>query len=450
MGFSPLANMARRIPDMGRKSPRYASVTGVVVHYNAGINSYGEATNPSREVSANYWITNDGQILPNVDEEYRAWTSGAKGYPNGALADCHSITVEVSNEPGWQSSSPMGKISDAAYRALANLIGDVFRRRSLGTVRRTTSPTAVGVREHNDFVPTSCPGPWLEARMPDLIKQAEKARTGGTPTAPPSTPTTSGKLSTAQVAKQVIDGDWGNGSDRQSRLTAAGYNYSVVQAEVNRQLGIGPASSSASSTPAPTAGANISALADAVQRGDYGNGDQRKAALGSNYGLVQAEVNRRLGIRTQKPTTPGLSIAQMAQKAINGDYGNGEARRVALGANYAAVQAEVNRRLYGGTAGANPGNTALSIDALAQAVLNGDYGNGDERRRRLGNNYAAVQARVNQLLGVTPVPVATSASIEDLARAVIRGDYGNGQERKNRLGTNYQAVQNRVNQILGY
>ena len=39
-----------------------------------------------------------------------------------------------------------------------------------------------------------------------------------------------------------------------------------------------------------------------------------------------------------------------------------------------------------------------NIDALADAVIRGDYGNGDERRRRLGGLYDAVQARVNQKL----------------------------------------------------
>lgn len=40
------------------------------------------------------------------------------------------------------------------------------------------------------------------------------------------------------------------------------------------------------------------------------------------------------------------------------------------------------------------------IDVLAAAVLRGDYGNGNERKRRLGANYAAVQQRVNKKLGL--------------------------------------------------
>lgn len=36
------------------------------------------------------------------------------------------------------------------------------------------------------------------------------------------------------VAKEVIDGKWGNGAERKRKLTQAGYDYSEVQAIVNR------------------------------------------------------------------------------------------------------------------------------------------------------------------------------------------------------------------------
>lgn len=38
------------------------------------------------------------------------------------------------------------------------------------------------------------------------------------------------------LATEVIQGKWGNGSDRKKRLTAAGYDYQTVQNEVNRRL----------------------------------------------------------------------------------------------------------------------------------------------------------------------------------------------------------------------
>lgn len=41
---------------------------------------------------------------------------------------------------------------------------------------------------------------------------------------------------------------------------------------------------------------------------------------------------------------------------------------------------------------------STDIDVLARAVIRGDYGNGAERKRRLGSLYGAVQARVNEIL----------------------------------------------------
>lgn len=38
--------------------------------------------------------------------------------------------------------------------------------------------------------------------------------------------------------------------------------------------------------------------------------------------------------------------------------------------------------------------------------------------------------------------------IEGLAREVIRGNFGNGQDRKEALGENYQRIQDRVDQIM--
>ncbi|WP_427870532.1 peptidoglycan recognition protein family protein [Leucobacter luti] len=180
MGFSPLANTSRRIPDVGRSVPREARVTGLGLHHNAGVDAYGQATAAGREVSANYWIANDGTIIPNIDETRRAFTSGAAGYPDGAQADHRNITVEISNSPeGVRSGS--WAISNAARAALVALIADVYRRYGLGTVRR--SPTS-GVGVHQDWVPTACPGPYVMAELPSIIAEANaKANhAGGTPT----------------------------------------------------------------------------------------------------------------------------------------------------------------------------------------------------------------------------------------------------------------------------
>lgn len=86
------------------------------------------------------------------------------------------------------------------------------------------------------------------------------------------------------VSQQVIRGDWGNGSERKQRLTAAGYDYDEVQTEVNRIL----------DDSSSTISVGIDQLARDVIAGKYGNGDARKQALGSNYDTIQKRVNELL------------------------------------------------------------------------------------------------------------------------------------------------------------
>lgn len=95
-----------------------------------------------------------------------------------------------------------------------------------------------------------------------------------------------------------------------------------------------------------------------------------------------------------KPVDPlaGKSDNQLADEVIAGKYGDGDARKNALGARYAAVQAIVNQKLADPLAG--------KTDAqLADEVIAGKYGDGENRKRALGNRYNAVQAIVNQKLG---------------------------------------------------
>lgn len=63
---------------------------------------------------------------------------------------------------------------------------------------------------------------------------------------------------------------------------------------------------------------------------------------------------------------------------------------------------------------------------------------------------------INEMKNITPEPTLTpipTKSIDELAQEVINGDWGNGEDRKQRLtdaGYDYNAVQDKVNEILGY
>lgn len=81
-----------------------------------------------------------------------------------------------------------------------------------------------------------------------------------------------------------------------------------------------------------------------------------------------------------------LEVWQHARRVLNGEFGNGAARKDALGSNYDTVQGAVNMLVNG------------TDKALAQIVLTGAMGNGQTRKDILGSRYSAVQARVNKLV----------------------------------------------------
>ena len=153
-------------------------------------------------------------------------------------------------------------------------------------------------------------------------------------------------------------------------------------------------------------------------------------------------------VQPQKPTQ---DIDSVARDVIAGKYGNGDARRQALinaGYNPEAVQERVNAILSG-----NSHKPTKTIEQVAKEVLQGKWGNGEDRKKRLQNagyDYNAVQNAVNQLCGGSSI---NSAEVDRVARQVIRGDFGNGTNRRNTLVRKYgtafaDTVQNRVNQLL--
>lgn len=83
--------------------------------------------------------------------------------------------------------------------------------------------------------------------------------------------------------------------------------------------------------------------------------------------------------------------------------------------------------------GAAPSGTTLE---LAIAVMNGKYGDGNERKRKLGSRYDEVQSFINHI---------ATASDATLAKEVKAGKYGNGNDRKLVLGGRYNKIQGIVN-----
>ena len=92
------------------------------------------------------------------------------------------------------------------------------------------------------------------------------------------------RKSIEQLAKEVIDGKWGNGEARRIKLETAGYDYYAVQTRVNEILD----------------NKHLDTIARQCIAGEWGNGYARKARLeaaGYDYYTVQARVNELLGIK---------------------------------------------------------------------------------------------------------------------------------------------------------
>ena len=167
----------------------------------------------------------------------------------------------------------------------------------------------------------------------------------------PAPAPTPAKKSVDEIAKEVIAGKWGNGSDRQTAITKAGYNYSEVQAKVNEILSGKKTTTTPKPPPAPApAKKSVDEIAQEVIAGKWGSGNDRKnrlAAAGYNYSEVQARVNAILGGKTTSAPAK-KSINEVAREVIQGKWGNGDTRRKALAAagyDVNAVQKRVNEML---------------------------------------------------------------------------------------------------------
>ncbi|MDQ0221970.1 peptidoglycan amidohydrolase family protein [Streptococcus moroccensis] len=83
-----------------------------------------------------------------------------------------------------------------------------------------------------------------------------------------------------------------------------------------------------------------------------------------------------------------------------------------------------------------------NLDTLVKETLAGVYGNGDQRKAALGNQYEAVMAVINGKAKTN------QKTVDQLAQEVIAGKHGNGDDRKKSLGSQYDSVQKRVTELL--
>lgn len=239
-------------------------------------------TSPSRQASCNYGIGKDGRISLCVEEKNRSWCSSSNAN------DQRAVTIECASD----MSEPYA-MNSAVYDSLVKLCTDICKRNGkkkllwfedkTKTLNYAPKSDEMVLTVHRWFANKSCPGNWLYARLDDLAAKVTANLVGNTVT--PSAPATglyrvrkswadvksqkgafksldnakkcadnnngyavfdangkrvyqtaTAKKSEDTIAREVIQGKWGNGADRKQKLTAAGYDYSAVQKRVNELL----------------------------------------------------------------------------------------------------------------------------------------------------------------------------------------------------------------------
>lgn len=112
----------------------------VVLHYT-GMDSCAAAharlCDPLAEVSAHYLISEQGAVIPLVDEDQRAWHAGAGSWGNVTDVNSRSIGIELANS----GTEPFTHRQIAALEAL---LADVMTRWSISPER---------VIAHSDMAP---------------------------------------------------------------------------------------------------------------------------------------------------------------------------------------------------------------------------------------------------------------------------------------------------------
>lgn len=119
------------------------------------------------------------------------------------------------------------KPAQTTGKTLVSLAREVIAGKWGNGTTRQKNITAAGYnyKEVQDYV-----NKILKGQKVDGSKVASKSKTNSKPAATPAP----AKKSNDEIAKEVLEGKWGNGADRKKKLTAAGYNYDAIQAIINK------------------------------------------------------------------------------------------------------------------------------------------------------------------------------------------------------------------------
>lgn len=328
----PMLNLIEELSATGHVSHRSYRKKSVTLHHNGGRLSHQGVLNvwKVRPASAHFNVDGKGTCAQFVKVNEYAWATG------NTIGNRETISIEMANS----TTAPSWNVATATWKNAARLAGWLFAN----VIK--ARPSRSNFFYHHKWSSTACAGPYMDSIYGKVLAAAQAAYDsfvkGTTPSvAKPPASSSSTKKSVTQICAEVWAGQWGTGDDRTRRLEAAGYDAKAIQSMVNR--GVGRIASNKVNAPKRKSTATI---AKEVIDGEWGDGKERRRKLfaaGYNATTIQTEVNRQLaGPKSRK------SISKLASEVIAGEWGDGADRQRRLtkaGYSYKVVQAEVNRRL---------------------------------------------------------------------------------------------------------
>lgn len=187
---------------------RTKKISKITIHHMAGVLSAKSCgaifQRKGRNGSSNYGIGKNGEIAVYVDECNTSWCD------SNWDSNCKSVTIETSNN----KTGGNWTVSDKVLKSLINLVADIAKRNSLGTLVKGKNVTW-----HSMYTATSCPGKYLLSKMDYIVSEANKINGVG---ASNTKPTTSTSTSSKKGTLTVNSGSW-------NVRKGAGTNYAVVK-----------------------------------------------------------------------------------------------------------------------------------------------------------------------------------------------------------------------------
>jgi N-acetylmuramoyl-L-alanine amidase CwlA len=195
------------------------SIKYIVVHY---VGATGGAEDNCkyfystyRGASAHYFVGHAGEVWQCVDDRNISWHCGATRYKHSGCRNTNSIGIELcckKKDGKWY-------FEDATVSSAIELVKELMKKYNI---------PIENVIRHYDVTGKICPEPY--------VRDAEAWRAFKAQLTNKKTVINTVKYDIDKLAREVIQGKWGNGAERKAKLKAAGYDYATIQARVNQLL----------------------------------------------------------------------------------------------------------------------------------------------------------------------------------------------------------------------